>query len=189
MYWPRLRLTKEEQQRWTPYSAPKVLQKNVLYRTYAGELVMTMTNKEDTENLQISRRSRVFALTASGDTANTEVQIFDSSGEQYTMGYIPLANMLMGTAPDFRSLGVYSSQGTSVILNQVGFSIPFVYGVDSVAPHVFEPNIVLDPNQTLTIKGRNMRNLVQLPDPPGPTNTNETSTVCFNFHVWEFPIE
>jgi hypothetical protein len=189
MYWPRLRLTKEESKRWAPYSQPNKLQRNVLYRVYAGELIMSMTNKEDSENFQISRRARIFAITASGDIANTEVQIFDSTGEQYTMGFIPMSNLLCGTAADYRAMGIFSPVASGVNNNAVGFSTPYVFGVDTVAPHVFEPNIGLDPNQTLTIKSQNMKVLTQLPSPPAPANTNEISVVSLCFHVWEFPIE
>ncbi len=182
MYWPRLRLTSEESKLWTPYSAPKLQQKNVIYRAYAGELSLSMTNKEDQETLQISRRARVFAFTASGDVFNTEIQIYDSVGEQYTMGWVPVGNLLLGTAADFR--GFINLQALSGL--QAGVLTGFVGSGYSVAPHVFEPNIVLDPNQSLTVKGRVMNSLTALPSNP---LINETALLSFVFHVWEFPVE
>lgn len=187
MYWPRLRLTKKEATRWAPYFEPDKLQRAVIYRIYYGELNLSVSVKEDTENIQISRRSRVAALTASGDVHNTEVQIYDSGGEQYTMGFTPLSNMLMGTNIDPRGLATWNSNlndyfvGRRLAHSSV-YALPFC-----LAPHVFEPNIVLDPNQTLSIKGRNMYSLL---NPSTPQEANEgRSHVSFNLHVWEFPIE
>jgi len=182
MYWPRLRLTAEEALRWTPYSSPKLLQKNVIYRAYAGEVILDMTNKEDSETLQISRRSRVFALTASGDVFNIELQIYDSVGEQYTMGFVPVGNLLLGTAADFR--GFANSVPASGA--DPGVNTNFISCAYSIAPHIFEPNIVLEPNQTLTIKARTMNTLTTLPEFP---LVNEVSLLSFVLHVWEFPVE
>jgi len=187
MYWPRLRLTADEAKKWTPYSAPDLLQRNVLYRAYAGEIVLDMTNKEDTETIQISRRSRVFALTASGDVHNIEVQIFDSAGEQYTMGYIPMANLLCGTAADERGWLMYNAGPVPGITP--GTTMGFTTLNDSIAPHIFEPNIVLDPNQTLSFRGRTMRSLEQLPSPPNTLGINGMALLSFTAHVWEFPVE
>jgi hypothetical protein len=191
MYWPRFRLTKTEAKRWTAYSSPDHKQKQVLYRTYAGELQLSTTNREDTENLQISRRARVFALTASGDVNNIEIQIYDSSGEQYTMDFIPVSQLLLGAVPDFRSVPVMAPQFQAFSTNIAEIIGGLVLGADTVAPHIFEPNIVLDPNQTLSIKGRCMHNLHDTDVlPPGISNpAPETATLCFNLHVWEFPIE
>ncbi len=182
MYWPRLRLTADEATKWTPYSSPKLLQKNVIYRAYAGEVILDMTNKEDTETIQISRRSRVFAMTASGDVFNIEMQIYDSVGEQYTMGWVPVSNMILGTAADFRGFANFQP----AFGLPAGVPVGYVFGAASVAPHVFEPNIVLDPNQTLSFKARTMNALTALPADP---QTNETSLLSFVVHVWEFPVE
>lgn len=190
MYWPRFRLTKSESQRWTAYSNPDSKQKQVLYRTYAGELQLSTTNKEDAENLQIARRARVFALTASGDVNNIEVQIYDSSGEQYTMGFIPVSNLLLGAVPDFRSLPILAQpQFTIQPPGAYGWLGGIIGGADTVAPHIFEPNIVLQPNQTLSIKGRCMHALTDTTPAGSYSAVPETATLCFNVHVWEFPIE
>jgi len=189
MFWPRLRLTKAEAARWIEYNNPDVKQKGVIYRTYAGEIALSTTNKEDTENLQISRRARCFALTASGDVNNIEVQIYDSAGEQYTMGFLPVSLLLLGAVPDFRSVPQIYGQTNWGIGATFEMVAGFVNGADTVAPHIFEPNIVLDPNQTISIKGRCMHALHDTDTITPSTPVPETALLCFNLHVWEFPIE
>lgn len=198
MYWPRFRLTKTEAKRWCVYSSPDLNQKQVLYRVYAGEIALSTTNKEDTENMQISRRARVFGFTCAGDVHNIELSIYDSSGEQYTMGFVPASLLVLGNVPDFRSNNW--TNGTYAALfgkgaNTTGFSNQTVSGVDTQAPHIFEPNIVLDPNQTLSIKGRTMLALADVPTLAGAAGTPATdarpgtANLAFNIHVWEFPLE
>ncbi len=192
MYWPRFRLTKAEAQRWCVYSSPDSKNKAAVYRIYAGELQLSTTNKEDTENMQISRRSRVFAFTASGDVNNIEIQIYDSAGEQYTMNFIPVSNLLLGSNPDFRGVPLVGGPLAAVNLEpRLGLN-PYglIYG-DTVAPHIFQPNIVLDPNQTLSIKGRCMHGLTDsdFTTPGVGTSFSQTATLSFNLHVWEFPLE
>jgi hypothetical protein len=161
---------------------------------YAGEIQLSTTNKEDTENMQISRRARVFGFTCAGDVHNIEISIFDSAGEQYTMGFIPASLLVLGNVPDFRSINFTNGSLAAingVPANTVGFSSQHVFGVDSAAPHIFEPNIVLDPNQTLSIKGRTMYGLADVPTLASPTTDARpgTANLAFNIHVWEFPLE
>lgn len=190
MYWPRLQLTKRESERWAPYFDPSKLQRAVIYRLYNGEINLTSTIKEDTENIQISRRARVFALTASGDIHNTELTIYDSGGEQYTMGFSPMANLLLGGIPDPRGLGTFNTALSPYYAGR-RLSWASVFGLAaSQAPHIFDPNIVLDPNQTLSFKGRNMKTLAAVANAGSPNNGRAgASHVSFNVHVWEFPVE
>lgn len=184
MFCPRLQLTSEESRKWIPYSEPGKVQKNVLYRIYNGELNLSETNIEDSENIQISRRARVFALTASGDVPNVEVSIYDSTGEQYTPGgFVPLTNLLLGTNLDYRGTLKFDTVAGGTGNAMLGvFASPH-----TGAPHIFEPNIVLLPNQTLTVKGRAMNPLGTLP--VQANIPNQSNHVSFNFHVWEFPLE
>jgi hypothetical protein len=184
MYWPRLRLTKKEAERWAPYYEPDKKQRAVLYRAYGGVLNFNTVNLEDIENVQISRRARVFAMTVSGDVHNTEVEIYDSGGEQYTMGPIPLMNMFPGLSSDPRGAGSFNPALDTLFLTR-RLTMGAVYGhFFNTAPHVFEPTIVLEPNQTLTVRGRNMCTIQDSSEGDLPT-----SHVSFCFHVWEFPIE
>lgn len=195
-YWPRLQLTSSEQQRWAVYSQPGKAARAVLYRAYAGELRITTTTPEDAENIQISRRARVFAMTASGDVHNVEIAISDSSGEQYTMGFTPMTNLLMGLNADPRGMAIFGGQPTWAQNAVVGFPLGAMVGSPGcVAPHVFEPNIVLAPNQTLNIKGRALlptRTLIKQTAPDvdnSETAHEEVVHLSFTLHAWEFPIE
>ena len=192
MYWPRLQLTQGEARRWAVYAEPKKLQRAALYRAYAGELRVTPTVQEDTESIQISRRSRVFAMTASGDVHNFEVTIYDSSGEQYTMGYVPMCNLLLGMNADPRG---FPSWGDGPFLPGLGkLPLGTVGGTPyCMSPHVFEPNIVLAPNQLLNFKGRAL-NPPQLLPKLNPSDAAEIQVsefvhLSFCIHVWEFPLE
>lgn len=194
MNWQRLQLTNEESKRWTVYSDPSKLQRPVLYRTYAGELNLNTTTPEDIENVQISRRARVMGLTASGDIHNMEISIYDSSGEQYTMNFAPLANLLMGLNVDPRGLALFKADEMFSGSNPKRLGLGMVHGSTfCLAPHIFEPNILLLPNQTLSVKGRALNPPSTLPK-FNNANVNETAYegqvhVSFNLHVWEFPIE
>lgn len=185
MYWPRLRLTAEEMTRWTPYYEPNKLQRGVLYRAYNGEINLDSQTKEDTENIQISRRARILALTASGDVHNMEITISDSGGEQYTMGFTPMVNLLMGMNVDPRGMATFNTTINPTLDPRRLALLNVFSGAFYIAPHIFEPNIVLDANQTLIVKGRNLVQL-QLTE---PEDTNPSSHVSFNLHVWEFPVE
>jgi len=196
MYWPRLQLTEAELQKWSVYSQPGKIQRPVLYRAYAGELRITTTTPEDSENIQIARRSRVFAMTASGDVHNVEIQLVDSSGEQYTMGWTPMSNLLMGTNVDPRGMAIFAGQATWAQNASLGFLLGSMVGNPyAAAPHIFEPNIVLAGNQTLNVKGRAMLPTRTLPKATAPDNDNSETAheeivhLSFVMHAWEFPLE
>ena len=192
MFWPRLQLTRNEAERWSVYNEPGKVQKGVLYSAYAGELNINSQTPEDAETIQISRRARILALTASGDVHNVEVQISDSSGEQYTMGYTPMTNLLTGMNMDPRGYDVFNAAAGTGTVKRLSLGMVFG-GAFCLAPHVFEPNIVLLPNQSLSFKGRALNPTTPLPK-YNPGNVNEVvrdgrAFLSFVLHVWEFPIE
>ena len=172
MYWPRLRITPEEHKYNSIYEDPTRTQYHVLRRIYPGELNFTSIIRQDTETLQVSRRCRVFAFTASGDINLVEIKMSDISGEQYTTGFVPLANLLGGPAYDPRGAAFFNPAFTA----SPGVATGVVYDSFMALPFVIEPNIVLAPNQTLTVDAR-------------PINPEivEPIHVDFNFHIWEFP--
>lgn len=187
MFWPRLQLTPDEAKRWAPYTEPGKTQRPVFYRAYAAELSFSNTSTEDVDSVSISKRSRVMGMTASGDIHNVEIEISDTSGERYSMGFIPLANMLCGTNSDPR--GLYALLGASGHGFPVGNLLPGA----CLAPHIFEPNVLLAPNQTLSVKGRLLRPLATLAQ-FNPANVaelprQEAMFVNLVFHVWEFNLE
>jgi hypothetical protein len=170
--WPRFRLTPDEAKYSSKYEDPGKTTTPVIRRMYYGFVNMTPSIRQDQETFQISRRSRLFALTASGDINMVEVQISDITGEQYTTDYIPLADLLGGS--------IYDPRGAEIFTLPIQFPglipIGFQYGALTFNPLIFEPNIALAPNQTITINAR----------PINPLITADLH-VSLCFHVYEFP--
>ena len=171
--WPRFRLTKEESKYNSKYEEPGKSKMPVLRRIYAGELNITTTIRQDSETFQISRRSRLFGITASGDIYAMKIKISDISGEQYTTDYIAMSNLILGgTAFDPRSNEIFNP-----LFNITpGISTGLVSGYYTWAPFIFEPSLVMAPNQTVTVDAQPIN-----PEQEGPLHVD----LCF--HVWEFP--
>lgn len=167
--WPRLKMTVEEMDFCRKYWDPVNKKPGVLRRIYPGEIDITPTIRQDQETFQISRRTRIMALTAIGDIQQIEIQLSDIAGEQYTPDYVSINNLILGTIADPRALEYFNS-GTS---QEYWFGKMFLF---SLSPLIFEPNIVQKPNQTLTINAR----------PVNPLTTDDLHVdICM--HVWEFP--
>lgn len=173
--WPRFKLTPEESVFNSKYENPATKQVPVLRRFYYGQINITPTIRQDQETFQISRRSRAFALTASGDINLVEIQIADITGEQFTTDFIPLSNLLGGSNWDSRGVEFYNPAIVPAAVNGINTGFVFIMPA-SYAPHIFEPNIVLAPNQTLTFTGRTID-----PERLGPIHVS----LCL--HVVEFP--
>jgi len=180
MFWPRFRLTPDEHKyngkyEGELYTDPQTKvqrsKPHVLRRIYAGELVLSPTIRQDVETLQISRRCRVMGLTASGDVNQVEIQITDITGEQFTTDFIPMCDLIGGSNWDPRGSLFYQNPPTAT----VGLDTGYVFNNTTYAPFIFEPNIVLAPNQTLSFTARFI-------DP-----TRQYSLVSFCLHVYEFP--
>ena len=82
MSWPRFRLTPNEKKYNAKYDAPGG-KPHVLRRIYPGFLELTNTVRSPSYQLQIARKSKVLAFTASGDLEEFLVQFSNVSGEQY----------------------------------------------------------------------------------------------------------
>ncbi len=83
-YWPRCVLTPYEQQYMNKYPNPDDNRRGPLRRFYPGVLRLDADQRRPTFNLGISRRTRVFGLSVSGDVEHFRVNIEDSTGEQFT---------------------------------------------------------------------------------------------------------
>jgi hypothetical protein len=173
MYWPRLRLTPEEHKYNSIYEDPGRTQYHVLRRIYPGFLNFSSVIRQDTDTLQIARRSRVFGFTASGDINLVEVQFSDITGELYTTDFIPLSALLGGASYDPRSTAHFNPAIVAAAGNSTG---ALLGNVTTYLPFIFEPNIVLAPNQTISVAGRPINPAIVSP-----------LHVDFCFHVWEFP--
>lgn len=170
--WPRLRLTREESKYCSKYEEPGSGKAPVIHRKYPGELNISTQIRQDQETLQISRRSRVFGLTASGDVSMMEVMLIDITGEQFTTDFMPFSGLILGSS-------TFDPRSTEILLDPSitpGWTPGRTNNYICYSPYIFEPNLLFSPNQTLTIQGR-----------PINPETEDELHVEFCFHVWEFP--
>jgi len=168
--WPRFQLTPEESKYSSKYESPGSGRQIVLRRMYYNELNLGPSLRTDAVQFQISRRCRVFGLTGAGDIWQFQVELIDSTGEQYTAGRVHLANLLKGWAPDPRDVG-----GINVIAPPAFYTL--IPTVRDDGPFIQEPNIVLAPNQSLNITVW----------PTDPSDNQNSFRVGLTLHVYEFP--
>lgn len=168
--WPRFQLTPEEARFTGKYEDPRTNKQMVLRRMYTSELNISNTLRIDAIMFQISRRCRVFGLTAAGDLDHFLVELIDSTGEQYTAGPVHLTNLLKGWNPDPNS-----EEGISWATDTVNG--PVLATVRDDGPFIQEPNIVLAPNQSLNVNVT----------PADPVDEEFSFRVEITLHVYEFP--
>lgn len=183
--WPELDLTDAERAFVGYYQTAD--KPGVLRRTYKVMLANAaipaagILQPQTIQNLQISRRARVFGLTFAGDTSLWWLRIKTASGEELTPPN-PIAAQL--TPPNPPGCLV-SSMTPGTPWNgqaQVGyFPGAAVLGVDQwqSGPLLLEPNVVLVPNQTLIFEGT----------PVLPAGHDDAVLALeIGVHVWEFPL-
>lgn len=164
MFWPRLQLTKEEETVVSKYFNPDK-PRRVWRKVYNGALVLNDVQRTPTFPFSIARRSKIMAMTGSGDLSQFRLQLQDSSGEQY----FPTANAASNIFGGYSQLPGSVNYPPSPFTVRVGLPL-------TLCPFVFEPAIVLDPNQVLNLSAEGM----------GPyQGVDYRIEVCF--HVWEFP--
>lgn len=169
MHWPRLQLTPEEGKYSSKYNDPRSNKAHVLRRMYYNQLNIGPTLRIDSVQFQISRRCRVFGITAAGDVSQFKIEIIDSTGEQYTAGPINLSGLLGGwsRAPGSANTGPFGGHVSA-------YPVPIAL---TDGPFIQEPNIVLAPNQSLSINAT-------------PADTSDLTSnwrIGLNLHVYEFP--
>lgn len=171
--WPRMRITPEEGRYSSKYEDPRTNKQMVLRRMYTNELNIGAALRQDSVQFQISRRCRVFGLTAAGDLDAFLIELIDSTGEQYTAGPVHLVNLLKGWSPDIDDAG-----GFDRTLLAPGPPVAYpVVTVTDCGPFIQEPNIVLAPNQSLNLNVT----------PAAPSNEVTDFRVEVTLHVYEFP--
>lgn len=184
MFWPRMKLTPgEERSGQTKYFDHTRGARGVLRRAYPGYLSLTATNRNPVFNFSIARRCRVFGLTASGDLPQFKIQISDSSGEQYLANPVSVPALFGGYAelppPAYGALTLGAQGGFPPTVADVANALGWAAAQGSpktYSPFIFEPNIVLSANQTLTVNGYPLTDY---------DSVNYRMDLCF--HVWEFP--
>ena len=183
MFWPRFKLTPEEEKAGAvKYYDPDTGKRGVLRRMYTGQLVTSQIQRAPVLSFRVPRRVRIFGLTASGDVPQFKVRTQTTTGEQHIVEATNLATLLGGyvaVPPPVYSAAVFGGTGG---FPKVALAGPVAYGnmlgsPASFVPHIFEPNIVLLPNQTLAIYGTPMTDYQGV-----------DFRVDVTLHVWEFPV-
>ncbi len=171
--WPPLRLTAEEQQYCGYYAneqGPQDGRPGVLRRMWPVTLSATLVTGETSvliaQFVPSGRRTRVFAMTFSGDIEWWTLELKTLSGE-----------ILIQRAPVSTLLNLQTTGGNNA---SFGFGISeATLSRPNNGPLFFDPNIVLTGSQTLTLTGTVEPDTVSLP--------GERSVLHTVFHVWEFP--
>ena len=175
--WPEVDLTEYERKFVRTYKTGKY--PGVLKRVYQAELYTAVsqdplfTIPRFSDQIQISRRSRVFGLTFVGDIDAWELEITNASGTLYTLHDVinnappVVSSMVPGTFYNRRAnIGAPPATG-----NQQSQMTSF--------PLLIEPNWTLLPNETLIFNGA----LTGTAD----GETDEAFFLGVGIHVWEFP--
>lgn len=193
--WPKLELTDYERKWVRPYKTrtkdaqgnPRVFP-GVLRRTYERtisndpDLLVQQTGEtlQPSQQIQISRRSRVFGLTFTGGLSLTRLQITNASGTLYNVkdprtGKFPYITSLIGGSPYM--FGSRIGERVSPVDALGESSTAILSGESGVL--LIDPNWVLTPNETLIFNGDwdDLANEQPIP----------TVTVNIAIHVWEFP--
>jgi len=180
MGWPALRLTEDELQYNDYYDMPDG-RRGVLLRALTKTITLDAAHLSASTFVVSSRRSRVGAITFSGDVTAAKVRIFSGTGEYYAgvnaHVHIPL---LCG--------------GTPHSTLNAGFPFPVLYpspqaqvttAIHAAREFLFEiePNIVLPGAKQLQFDFT-----VENPlDPSLATQNPVTYTIEIVAHYWEFP--
>ncbi len=212
-YWPKLQLTDHEKQFVGIYKEVddkgKTVRPGVLRRSYRLQLANQAQPTKNipavrlTDQIQISRRSRVFAITFSGNTDAFRLSVRNTNGTQYTnpaprsQGYPVVSSLVAGSYYNALATGGkpiplaynHASNLTSSIGPNPGFSNQFMSGQQSF-PWIIEPNWVCAPNETLIFSVTDISPnwAFQLP-PAAPTPPGVVLPAVLNIviYAWEFP--
>jgi hypothetical protein len=191
-YWPNLELTEYEKQfarlYKTPSGIPGVLRRayRVILNSLPDANIPGLEAAHTSGRVQISRRSRVFALSFAGDTSLWRLSIETASGERYT-GVNPGAPQTPSTFPNANTskapivaamcAGSFYSPLSAMGAPPSEIGEPDVSSFPVVTefrlPLIIEPNWELVPNETLIFDG------VPIVD--------TQAVLEIAVHVWEFP--
>lgn len=148
MFWPRVHVPNRlAKLGWKKYRDPNTGNAAPFRRMYAGHLEINQTEQNPLWPFQIAREAHVLAITAIGDLHQMRIQLKDSSGETYF------------TEPTLASavFGGFSYSGAQDPLTGMPL-LPSRTGLNfTVCPFVFEPNLILLPNQVLNIQASPIR--------------------------------
>lgn len=198
--WPNLELTDYERKFVRIYKTKD--KPGVLKRVYKARLNDTADPDRNlpriqlSDQIQISRRSRIFGLCFSGDVGSWRLQVTNASGTTYTVKtprtqQDPVVSSLFpGTNFNALSLGglvppitLGTDQSPSIGPNYLGQVNSALLGGLQSFPLIVEPNWVLLPNETLIFNGTPLPVEVEL----GKDQEFPPLILEIAIHVWEFP--
>jgi hypothetical protein len=182
MGWPVLRLTPEEL-RWNDYYDMPDGRRGVLARALTKTITLDAAHLAASTFTVSSRRSRVYAITFSGDVTAAKVNVQSGSGEQYVgvgdFAHIPL---LCGGCP-------HSTLDQGTPFPALYPSAPTL-GAVPIVPHAARPTLFeIEPNIVLP-GAKQLQFNFALENPTDPSIFGENAVVYqieFVVHLWEFP--
>lgn len=198
--WPALELTEYERKFVRIYKTGKL--PGVLNRRYKVTLNSQAAPDQNLPvitlggQIQIARRSRVYALTFTGNLDRWRLNISNASGTQYTnkspRGQLDpiVSSMVPGMYANALSLGGLVPPLPAGNSPGIGPAISFITnGVTVIGqqpfPLLIEPNWLLMPNETLIFTGTPLEVHVTT---EGQQDINPMLTLTICAHVWEFPV-
>ncbi len=217
-YWPDCVLTDYERKFVSLYKDGK--KPGVLRRSYFIQLATPAQPSQNIpaiktiDKIQIARRSRVFAITFSGNLDSWRLSVKNSNGTTYT-NPTPRTNqppvvtsLIAGSMLNAAALGynpVVGSPTQLPLYNTAasgGAGFPYTqsygtfYGGPSTLqplgmrqnfPWLIEPNWVCQPNETIIFEGADISpTYIDQTTPPG-TNVKLNQVLNIAFYTWEFP--
>jgi hypothetical protein len=189
--WPTLELTDYELKFVRYYKQPKLnasgditneVWPGVLKRVYKAQLfsqnipeISRFTNGPvfETRTL-VSRRSRVFGFTFSGDVAAWFIEIETASGEKYTNGPCLVSAMCAGS--------IYNAEAAvgEGIFDSGQYEVPPLWRGTESFGIMLDPNFLLLPNEALIIKGFVAPSIIE-------EDEDAFRQLAIGIHAWEFP--
>lgn len=181
-FWPNLELTEYEKRFVSPYKTadkPGVLRRSykIVLNSVNFSTVPGLENPKLEAGIQIARRSRIFALTFSGDVHAWRLSISTASGETYTPRFAGGVDPMVSSI----SPGVMWNVAATDFKEPKPLLVPNPLAAGNVLapqlsaltlPLIVDPNWELSPNEQLIFRG---------------TPQIETTVLEVGIHAWEFP--
>jgi hypothetical protein len=210
--WPKLQLTDTEKKYVSIYketdSKGKTLKPGVLRRAYRLQLANQAQPSRNIpamkfiDQVQLSRRARIFAIMFSGNTDTWSLSVRNTNGQQYTnpsprgQRFPVVSSLVAGSYYNSLALGGVAPPlvhyATPSIGPAPGFSTQFMSGIQSF-PWLIEPNWVCQPNETLIFQGFDnspawsFGETVPADTAPQPPFVTPPTVLNITLFVWEFP--
>jgi len=200
-FWPSLQLTDYEKQYVAMYKTKD--KPGVLRRVYQVQLASQAVPDSNipavvtTTKIQIARRSRVFAMTFTGNLDGWRLSVRNTNGTLYTnrtprTNKAPIVTSLIsGSYHNAASLGGAPLPLTEVPIEtqSIGLAINLATTQSSMQmvanfPWQIEPNWVCQPNETIIFEGEDISPEYSV---PGEGIIKIPQVLNISFFAWEFP--